>query len=264
MNNHSLVTKQGDRLVYFRVDDHKTSEELWSSHWRSLDPSADFYQRFERGYLSVYKKIFPRHLPRHGKIIEAGCGRAQYVIALRSLGYDCDGIDTATTTIDQINQMYPDLPVSQGDVLDLQYETSSISGYISLGVVEHFREGPQLALDEAYRVIKPGGVGVISVPVNNPLRSRFAAEDESDLPERSRFYQYAFATREFEEFLKNAGFVIEKYYAQGLYYSMNAGIPIFRSISRRFPLLRAIDRVANLTPLVKKFGRTGIWIVRKP
>ena len=154
--------------------------------------------------------------------------------------------------------------MSHGNVLNLQYETSSISGYISLGVVEHFQEGPEQALAEAYRVVKPGGVGVISVPVNNPLRGRFASEDESDLPENSRFYQYAFAPREFEIFLNNSGFIIEKYYAQGLYYSMNAGIPIFRSVSRKFPLLRAIDRVANMTPLVKKYGRTGIWIVRKP
>jgi SAM-dependent methyltransferase len=264
MDKERLLVKQGARLVYFRVDDHQTTEELWSSHWQNLDPSADFYKRFERGYLSVYSKIFPKHLPPQGKIIEAGRGRAQYVVALRSRGYDCDGIDTAISTIEQINQRFPDLPVSKGDVLDLEYETSSISGYISLGVVEHFQEGPQKALAEAYRVIEPGGVGIISVPVNNPLRSRFAEKDESSLPDQARFYQYAFDRREFEVFLNDAGFTIEKYYAQDLYYSMNAGIPICKSLFKRFPLLRAIDRIANRTPLVKKYGRSGIWIVRKP
>ena len=264
MDKNPLLLKQGTRLAYFRVDDHRTSEELWSSHWQNLDSSAGFYRRFEGGYLSLYSKIFPKHLPRQGKIIEAGCGRAQYVVALKSRGYDCDGIDTAVSTIEQIKQRLPDLPVSVGDVLDLRYETSSISGYISLGVVEHFQEGPQHALAEAYRVLEPGGVGVISVPVNNPLRSRFAAEDESSLPLGARFYQYAFDRREFEGFLNDAGFVIEKYYAQGLYYSMNAGIPMFRAISKRAPLLRVIDRVANRTPLVKKYGRSGIWIVHKP
>lgn len=264
MDNSRLLVKQGSRLAYFRVDDHETPEDLWSSHWESLDPSFDYYRRFESGYLSVYNKIFPKHLPTEGKIIEAGCGRAQYVVALRSRGYDCDGIDFAASTIEVIKEKFPELPVSTGNVLDLEYESSSIAGYISLGVVEHFREGPEQALAEAYRVIEPGGVGVISVPVNNPLRSRFAAEDESGLPECSRFYQYAFDRREFEDFLEAAGFVIEKYYAQGLYYSMNAGIPLFRFISKRIPLLRVIDRVANKTPLVKKYGRSGIWIVRKP
>ena len=64
MDNHRMVIKQGSRLAYFRVDDHKTTEELWSSHWENQDPSTDFYRRFEQGYLSVYKKIFPAHLPR--------------------------------------------------------------------------------------------------------------------------------------------------------------------------------------------------------
>jgi SAM-dependent methyltransferase len=203
-------------------------------------------------------------LPTTGKIIEAGCGRGQFVVALRSLGYDCDGIDFATSTIDEIKKLFPDLPVATGDVLDLDYETSSISGYISLGVVEHFLEGPEKALAEAYRVIRPGGVGIISVPVNNSLRSRLAFENESELPEGSRFYQYAFDRLDFENCLKETGFVIENYYGQGLYYSMNAGIPLFRSLSRKFPLLRGIDRIANRTPIVNKLGRSGIWIVRKP
>ena len=84
MNNQRLRVKQGSRLVYFRIDDHKTPEDQWSCHWQSLNPTADFYRRFESGYLSVYSKIFPKHLPREGKIIETGCGRAQYVVALRS------------------------------------------------------------------------------------------------------------------------------------------------------------------------------------
>jgi len=109
-----LLVKQGSRLSYFRIDDHQTSEELWASHWESLDPSADFYKRFEAGYLSVYNKIFPRHLPLKGKIVEAGCGRAQYVVSLRSRGYECVGIDFAAETVGVINTMFPDLPVHQG------------------------------------------------------------------------------------------------------------------------------------------------------
>jgi len=264
MSNQRLTVKQGNRLAYFRIDDHQTPEELWSSHWQSLDASAIWYRRFEQGYLNVYGGIFPKHLPKSGKVIEAGCGRGQFVVALRSLGYDCDGIDFAASTIAEIKKIFPKLPVSTGDVLNLEYETSSISGYISLGVVEHFIEGPQQALAEAYRVIEPGGVGIISVPVNNPLRSRLAYESENDLPDGSRFYQYAFNRQEFERYLRDAGFSIEKYYAQGLYYSMNAGIPLFRSLSKRLPLLRGLDRIANRTPVVKKYGRSGIWIVRKP
>lgn len=264
MEHRRLTVRQGSRLAYFRIDDHETPEDLWSSHWQSVGASAEFYRRFEQGYLSVYSDMFLNHLPKAGKIIEAGCGRGQFVVALRSRGYDCAGIDFATSTIDEIKEIFPNLPVSRGDVLNLDYETSSISGYISLGVVEHFQEGPQAALAEAFRVIKPGGVGVISVPVNNPLRSRLAFESESDLPADSRFYQYAFDREEFREYLETAGFVIEKYYGQGLYYSMNAGIPIFRTVSQKFPLLRVIDRIADRTPIVNKYGRSGSWIVRKP
>ncbi len=31
-------------------------------------------------------------LPRDGKILEASCGKAQYVVSLRVRGYDCVGL----------------------------------------------------------------------------------------------------------------------------------------------------------------------------
>ena len=46
----------------------------------------------------------------------------------------------------------------------LPYEDSSISGYLSFGVIEHFIEGPHEALAEAFRVLRPGGIAIITTP----------------------------------------------------------------------------------------------------
>lgn len=89
--------------------------------------------------------------------------------------------------VEMVNNMFPSLPVSQGNVLDLYYESGSISAYISMGVVEHFEEEPEESLAEAFRVLEPVGVEIISVPMNNSLWSRCAVESVNELPAGSRF-----------------------------------------------------------------------------
>ncbi len=44
----------------------------------------------------------------------------------------------------------------RGNVESLPFKDNSFSGYISLGVIEHFEEGPIKALREAYRILCPG------------------------------------------------------------------------------------------------------------
>jgi ubiquinone/menaquinone biosynthesis C-methylase UbiE len=39
-----------------------------------------------------------------------------------------------------------------------------------MGVVEHFEQGPHAPLDEAYRLLKPGGLAFVSVPTVNIIR----------------------------------------------------------------------------------------------
>ena len=59
------------------------------------------------------------------------------------------------------------MPVIQGDILDLKYPDAHFDAYISQGVIEHFEEGPQQALNEAWRVLKPDGLAFITVPYLN-------------------------------------------------------------------------------------------------
>src|SRR5207249_6206926 len=76
--------------------------------------------------------------------------------------------------------------------------------------VEHRIEGPEPFLSEAYRVLKPEGKAIISVPFFGPIRglkSRLLLyeKERPDLP----FFQYGFGHEEFVGYLQKAGFLIE-------------------------------------------------------
>jgi len=114
--------------------------------------------------------MFLSHLPKNGKIIDAGCGFGKWVLFLTNRGYNIKGVDNNRLAIKKLKEFNNSLQVEYGDILKLQYPDNSFDAYISMGVVEHFQEGPSQALKEAYRVLKPSGLIFISTPMVNTIR----------------------------------------------------------------------------------------------
>ena len=116
------------------------------------------------------RELFLSYLPREGKILDAGCGLGKWVIYLHHRGYDIVGIDNSATAIAKLKDFDKSLQVELGDILDIHYPENFFDAYISMGIVEHFEDGPTSALNEAYRVLKPNGLIFVSVPTVNVIR----------------------------------------------------------------------------------------------
>jgi SAM-dependent methyltransferase len=157
--------------------------------------------------------VFSKYLPLGARILEAGCGFGGWVYYLNARHYRAVGVDLNATVLAQSDRRL--VPLCRGDVLKLCFDDDAFDAYLSLGVVEHFREGPDAALREAKRVIKPGGYILLSTPttnlfrnvVNHPVRRLF------DLVHRLRgrrlnFAEYRFTKRELIEHVRSAGFEI--------------------------------------------------------
>lgn len=111
-----------------------------------------------------------KHLPKDDLILEAGCGTGRVVKFLQDLGYSIEGIEVNAEIIRQVKQVHPDLNLIAGDILSIPKEDNYYGGIISFGVVEHFPQGLELPLAEHYRLLKPGGIAVITVPSFNTIR----------------------------------------------------------------------------------------------
>ena len=116
------------------------------------------------------KVMFLSYIPKNGKVIDAGCGFGKWVIKLHYLGYDIVGIDNSDLAVTELKNYDKNLKVEKGDILALNYPDNYFDAYISMGVVEHFEEGPIQALKEAYRVLKPNGIIFLSTPTVNIIR----------------------------------------------------------------------------------------------
>lgn len=179
--------------------------------------------------ISHLRPVFDRYFPKKGKILEGGCGIGQFVIYYRRRGYDIEGVDFSSATVERLRQSHPGLPVRVGDVTALPYPDGYFECYYSGGVVEHFEEGPFRALSEARRVLASHGKLIITVPFLNRLRrvksvlglwSRYRGSHSTvAVPRRNflvepppfphmQFSEYYFTEREFAELLRRAGFLI--------------------------------------------------------
>lgn len=128
--------------------------------------------------------VFPivqEFVPRGALVLESGCGLGRYVRYLTDRGWPCVGLEYSSETVRALHEIWPDLAVVQGDVADSPFKSDAFDAIISLGVVEHFQDGFQPGLGEIRRLLKPGGIAIITVPCLNTVRKikRWIGWDEA-------------------------------------------------------------------------------------
>lgn len=142
--------------------------DYWEGEWASMDLEATRLSHIT--HPDALMSLLEAHVPDSGVIVEAGSGASTYLAALRSPSRRLIGVDLAGRALRASARAWPDLELVEGDVRTMPLRTSSVDCIISLGVVEHIEGGPVPALREHRRVLKPGGVGLISVPTVNVVR----------------------------------------------------------------------------------------------
>lgn len=201
---HTEFRRYNGRLALF----HQSSDHInyWETYWKR-DHTANLIKRGKEGDLGEFESLIERYVPRDLPVLEAGCGPAHLVAALHARNYHVVGIDYEPQVVALARQHLPHLDIRHGNVLALDLPSASFGCYLSVGVVEHFQEGPIQALREARRVLHPRGVALISVPYLNRLRLKHYHKLQN-VPEAQpalSFHQYYYSIDDFTEHLNQAG-----------------------------------------------------------
>ena len=198
--------KSNNRIVYIEKN---ASPDFWDAHWST----ANFKSRVEGSKNDAFILENTRRYLKEGVILEGGCGMGGNVYCLHYNGYSAFGVDFAEKTVGRINNYFPELKVTVGDVRSLEFEDDFFDGYWSLGVIEHFYEGYDHILKEMQRVVKEGGYVFLTFPYMSPLRAFKAKlglykryENNIDVPD---FYQFALAAKAVQDDFEKHGFILQ-------------------------------------------------------
>ena len=133
---------------------------LRGDYHREPSPDWEFYPT----YLAklAYVRNYLSHLPAGTRVLDAGCGEGVLVEEFHG-----------RLAIEGIDPNYASDHVTRGSLTDLPYAAAAFERATCLDVLEHltFEEQPR-ALAELFRVIRPGGELLVSVPNLAHLQSR--------------------------------------------------------------------------------------------
>lgn len=196
------------------IPDDEYARALWTKLWRE----RGFAAHEEVARSESYRVILPylTAVPRGVRVLDGGCGTGGWTLFLRKIGYEAVGLDISSEAIDHLRSAFPDGEWVCGDVRRTPFPAASFDAYCSWGTFEHFESGPGDCIDEANRILRPGGSLFISVPYQNwrhivrdsgPLhRWDETFDPEVGYRHAHRFYQWRFTGPEIARELELRGF----------------------------------------------------------
>jgi SAM-dependent methyltransferase len=260
-------------------------------------PLADQIAEVPRYYL--YERIC-RMAREHQPMLEAGCGSGQWVAWAAHCGWEAIGLDWSAELMARAAAEVPDATFLVGDMRKIPLGDASVGSIMSLGAIEHAVEGPEIALTEFVRVLRPGGRAIITVPylgwvrraaraLGEPLRysptlRRLLRKEGGrrplvrDAAERKgwtadymatdtgwSFFQYQFDRSTMRRLLTSAGFAIEDEF---VFAAEEGLIQTFRGLAGRYtpagPRLTPIGKALACLLPATTYGHMVGYSVKKP
>ena len=250
-----------------RCDRYDSTRRAWEDIWDDASIEAELQAASYPRAQATIQAYLP-YLDRADLHLEAGSGLSAIVITLRGLGYAVQGLDYAVNALRASRRYDTALPLAAGDVHQLPYRANTLGSYLSFGVLEHFEHGMLPALKEAYRVVKPGGVLVLTIPYPNVVyrlvqfrRNRAGSGPLTD----EDFYESAYTRRELIQVVIEAGFIVEHSEAISHAFTLWGLGGLFRDSG----YYRTNQLAESLGALLKRilplaFGHATLLIARKP
>jgi len=115
-------------------------------------------------WLGWYHRWAIEHLPKDvGSLLDVGCADGRFVHAVAGKGIDARGVDHSMRLVEMGNARYGEARLSRSSIEELDAEGARFDAVTLFEVIEHVPD-PLAVLRAAARLVRPGGVLIVSTP----------------------------------------------------------------------------------------------------
>lgn len=202
-----------DYIAATEPADHETEfvEKYWTAVWKQEGGPQGHIDRIPRKDEYRVMARYMAQLPKGARVLDGGCGLGDWTLYFARQGFSVAGLDLSRKTVEQLQGRFPEAEFVEGDIRRTSFADASFDAYFSWGVFEHFESGLQDCLREAFRVIKPGGLLFVSVPLDNlrhAVLGSFARPAVPGTGGKLRFYQWRLTRAELARETSIGGFEV--------------------------------------------------------
>lgn len=227
--------------------------------WDSFNDHKNRYRKD----LDIINKYF-----KGGKILDVGANPFHITFCLKQLGYEITGVDINPDPFKSfLNKHNLVIKKANIETEELPFKTNTFDFSIFNEVFEHLRINPILTLKEINRVLKPGGILLLTTPNLYAIHKIFmfnlgkSFNDAYNEFNKLNVYGYMghireYSTSEIRKFLQNTNFKIENVVYRHDYSFFN--YPGFKNI-----FIKLIGLLVDVLMLINPYWRRHQAIIAK-
>ncbi len=147
----SNETENRDTVI--RMNDDYKGRMIESIHWLDREsPALHYYQRF--------RSFLPDTSPKELKLLDIGCAHGIETNVFSEIGFEVEGLDFNPEFIADAKRRFPHLSFLEGSAEALPHEDETLD--ICFSINTFFFTDITKSIPEVIRVLKPGGLAVVS------------------------------------------------------------------------------------------------------
>ena len=133
----------------------------WDDVWKQHKCVTDYIIRWY-DYLGRLSKNL---LPGRKRVLEVGSGAGGGIALFAADGHEAFGLDISPVAVERSKKTYPKVSFSCANLFNMDFPENSFDVVFNSGVIEHFKYPDNIkAIRAMERVLKPGGLLIVSVP----------------------------------------------------------------------------------------------------